>query len=194
MEDSTTHGITADSTIHGSTEDFMIRGITADSIAHGTTADSTDRTITDGMEDGTRSGPDITMDTTLSLTTMAKTYGEVRDTRPALTEYLQAVHHQGEASVRPQPYAERLAAAQQRAYPEHQLQAARQPEGLQSEQLRQQELHQQYEEQLARAALQQRQEQVPRHQEATTADLLRRHLQEAERPTGPECQALQEAA
>jgi hypothetical protein len=106
------------------------------------------------MEDGTRSGPDITMDTTLYLTTMAKTYGEVRDTRPALTEYLQAVHHQGEASVRPQPYAERLAAAQQRAYPEHQRQAARQPEGLQSEQLRQQGLHQQYEEQLARAALQ----------------------------------------
>ena len=102
-----TLGITADSTIHGSTEVIMTLGITEDSIVHGTTEASTDHTIADGMEDGTRSGLDITLDTTQPLTTMEKKFGEVRDMKPVQTGYLQAARPQGEASVRQRQRAEK---------------------------------------------------------------------------------------
>ena len=68
----TIHGIMADSTTHGSTAAITILGTLEDSTTHGITADSTDRTTTDGTEDGIRSGLDIIRDITLHLTIMAK--------------------------------------------------------------------------------------------------------------------------
>lgn len=192
--DFTTHGIMADSTTHGSTAAITILGTMEDSTTHGITADSTDRTTTDGTEDGIRSGLDIIRDITLHLTIMAKMYGEALDMRPVQTESLQAAHPQEADSVRQRLHEEMWLQVLPRPFPEHQQQAVQQREGLQSEQLRQQGHHQQYEVQQDRAIQQLRPEQRLRQQEATTADLFRQQLQEAQRLTEPAYQAQQEAA
>jgi hypothetical protein len=151
MVDSTVHGTSVDSMNLGTTAGSTILGIMADSTTHGIMAGSTGLITMDGMVDGIRSGLDIIRDTILFLTIMAKTYGEVRDMRPAQTGYLQAAHLQEEVSDHHRLHAERWLQVQPKAFPELQLQAALQQEGLLSEPLRQQGPQQLYEAQPDRA-------------------------------------------
>ena len=151
MVDSTVHGTSADSMTLGTTAASIILGIMVDSTIHGIMAGSTGHITTDGTEDGILSGLDIIRDITLSLTTIAKMYGEVQDIRPAQTEYLQAAHLQEEVSDHHRLHAERWLQVQPKAFPELQLQAALQQEGLLSEPLRQQGPQQLYEAQPDRA-------------------------------------------
>ena len=144
-------GIMVDSTVHGTSVDSMTLGTTAGSTIHGIMAGSTGLITTDGTEVGIRSGLDIIRDITLSLTTIAKMYGEVQDIRLAQTEYLQAAHLQEEVSDHHRLHAERWLQVQPKAFPELQLQAALQQEGLRSEPLRQQGPQQLYEAQPDRA-------------------------------------------